>query len=111
MLSGTPTFNGPISVLFSQPVAAVALDGGYFDIPQSVSIEAYNVNGNVIGRVNNTRTGIDTFGLADGSGQAVIAGISFFVTGNEPAGFQIDNLTFGASASVNLPSTAPASIS
>ncbi len=103
VLSGTPTFNGPISVLFSTPVAAVALDGGFFNAVGGVSIEAYAADGTVLGRVTNTATGIETFGLADASGANVIAGISFFVTGNEPFGFGIDNLRFGSSNEVLLP--------
>ena len=38
------------------------------------------------------------------SGGNVIAGISFFITGAEPSGFTIDNLTFGSAAEVNLAS-------
>ncbi len=100
-LSGTPTFNGPISVLFSNPVAGVGLKGGYFDNPHSTSITAFDVNGNVLGTITNSITGFEFYGLADASGNNVIAGISFYVTGNEPAGFEIDNLTFGAKEQIN----------
>ena len=96
VLSGTPRFNGPVSVLFSVPVAAVGLEGGYFNAIGGTSIEAYDAQGNVLGRVTNTQLGIEFYGLKDSSGQNVIKGISFFITGNEPAGFAIDNLTFGA---------------
>jgi len=96
ILSGTPYGNGPISVLFSAPVAAVGLTGGYFDALNSTTIEAYDVNGNSLGSITNSQLGEEFYGLADASGNNVIAGISFYITGNEPAGFGIDNLTFGA---------------
>jgi hypothetical protein len=96
VLSGDPQFNGPISVFFSTPVAAVGLKGGFFDAIGSTTIEAYDANGNVLGSIVNSVTGFEFYGLADSSGSNVISGISFFITGNEPAGFEIDNLTFGA---------------
>jgi hypothetical protein len=96
VLSGTPIFNGPISVLFSVPVAGVGLKGGFFDALNSTTIEAYDANGNILGSITNSVTGFEFYGLADSTGGNVIQGISFFITGNEPAGFAIDNLTFGA---------------
>jgi hypothetical protein len=95
VLSGSPTFNGPISILFSQPVATVGLTGGYFDAVGATTIEAYDANGNPLGSVVNTKTGLEFFGLGTQNGGNVIAGISFFITGNEPAGFAIDNVKFG----------------
>jgi hypothetical protein len=96
VLSGTPTFNGPIAVLFSLPVAAVGLDGGFFNAVAGTTIAAYDANGNVLGSVVNSILGIETYGLADAGGNNVIKGISFYITGDEPFGFAIDNLTFGA---------------
>ena len=95
VLSGSPIFNGPISILFSQPVATVGLTGGYFDAVGATTIEAYDANGNPLGSVVNTKTGLEFFGLGTQNGGNVIAGISFFITGNEPAGFAIDNVKFG----------------
>jgi hypothetical protein len=103
VLSGSPIFNGPISVLFSKNVAAVGLKGGFFDSVASTSIEAYDALGNSLGIVQNTATGFNFFGLADSSGAAVIRGISFYITGPENAGFAIDNLTFGSGAEVTIP--------
>ncbi len=103
VLSGTPRFNGPISVFFSVPVAAVGLDGGYFDAVKSTSIEAFSADGASLGIVTNTKTGIEFFGLADASGKNVISGISFYITGPEPAGFGIDNLTFGSARELTKP--------
>jgi hypothetical protein len=102
VLSGTPTFNGPISVFFSVDVAAVGLDGGFFDAANSTTIEAFDRQGNSLGSVTNNGTGIEFFGLLDANGQNTIAGISFYITGNEPAGFAIDNLTFGAASVVGI---------
>jgi hypothetical protein len=78
------------------PVAGVGLDGGFFDAIGGTSIEAFDASGASLGIVTNTQLGIEFFGLADSGGANVIKGISFYITGNEPAGFAIDNLTFGA---------------
>lgn len=96
VLSGTPTFNGPISMQFSTPVAAVGLDGGFFNAIGGTSIEAYDAGGNVLGSVQNAELGIEFFGLADSTGNSVISGVSFFITGEEGGGFGIDNVTFGS---------------
>jgi hypothetical protein len=106
VLSGSPTFNGPIAVLFSTPVAAVGLKGGYFDAVGATTIMAFDSSGNILGSIVNSVTGFEFYGLADSTGQNVIAGISFFITGNEPAGFQIDDITFGA-ADVVIPVPEP----
>ncbi|NBD38620.1 MAG: PEP-CTERM sorting domain-containing protein [Verrucomicrobia bacterium] len=96
VLSGSPTFNGPIAILFSKDVNAVGLDGGFFDNVASMSITAYKRDGSALGSVTNNTTGIEFFGLADSSGVNSIAGVTFSITGNEPAGYAIDNLTFGS---------------
>ena len=94
VLSGTPQFNGPVAVWFCEDVAAVGLDGGYFNAIGGTTIAAYDREGNLLGSVTNSIIGIEFFGLGDSSGDAVIAGIQFYITGNEPAGYAIDNLTF-----------------
>lgn len=101
VLSGTPMFNGPIAVLFSNPVAGVGLKGGYFDAIGATTIEAYAADGTILGSLTNSVTGFEFYGLADSTGANIIKGISFFITGSEPAGFQIDNLTFGAAGDIN----------
>jgi hypothetical protein len=100
ILSGTPQYNGPISILFSTPVAAVGLTGGYFDAIHSTYLEAFDVNGNSLGSVYNTQTGLEFFGAVTQSGLNEIAGVSFHITASEPAGFGIDNLTFGSGQQV-----------
>lgn len=107
VLSGTPRFSGSIAILFSVDVAAVGLDGGYFDAIGGTTIEAYDRNGNSLGSVLNSDYGIEFFGLGDDSGNAVIAGIQFFITGNEPAGYAIDNLTFAFDAEGYNPPSVP----
>jgi len=96
VLSGSPLFNGPISVLFSKPVAAVALDGGFFNAIGGTTLEAFGADGSIRGSAQNTSLGIETFGVADAHGRNSIAGISFSITGFEPCGFEMDNLTFGS---------------
>ena len=103
VLTGAPTFNGPISVLFSTPVAAVALDGGVFNAIGGTSIEAFDDDGTSLGIVRNDSLGIEFFGLAAATGKNVISGISFYITGAELAGFAIDNLTFGSAAELTRP--------
>ena len=101
VLSGDPVFNGIISVLFSDPVAGVGLYGGYFDAIGGTTIEAYDEYGNSLGSITNSTLGMEFFGLADETGANVIKGISFYITGPEPAGFGIDNLTFGAASVID----------
>ncbi len=101
VLSGDPIFNGPISVLFSTPVAGVGLKGGFFDSLNSTTIEAYDALGNSLGSITNSVLGFEFYGLADASLNNTIAGISFYITGDEPAGFEIDDLTFGAADAIN----------
>ena len=105
VLSGSPQFNGPIVMLFSHPVAAVGLQGGYFNAVGGTSITAYDANGNPLGTLANSQTGLEFFGLADASGNNVISGLAFYITGNEPFGFDIDDVTFGSRAAVNLPAS------
>lgn len=103
VLSGSPLFNGPISVFFSKPVAAVGFDGGYFNAIGGTSMEAFDASGSSLGVVTNQALEFEFFGLAEASGANVISGISFYITGAEPAGFAIDNLTFGGAAEVAAP--------
>lgn len=94
VLSGTPRFNGPISFTFATPVAAVGLSGGYFDAIGATTIEAFDSAGLSLGAIVNSAIGVEFYGLFDSSGSN-IAGVSFYITGSEPAGFAIDNVTFG----------------
>ncbi|MDB5339993.1 MAG: hypothetical protein JWN70_5612, partial [Planctomycetaceae bacterium] len=108
ILSPNTVSGCPISVLFSQPVNAVALTGGTFDAVGSVSIEAYDVDGNSLGIVANSLVGTETLGLAVTDGTNLISGISIYATGDQNQQFTIDNLKFGASTSI-IP-TAPTGV-
>jgi hypothetical protein len=103
VLSGTPTFNGPITMLFSVDMAGVGLLGGFFDAIGGTAIRAFDRNGNLLGQVTNSGTGIEFLGLVTEDGSAQIAGLQFSLVGNEPAGFAIDNLRFGAAGQVVVP--------
>ena len=117
VLSGSPTFNGPIGILFDRDLAAVGLDGGFFDSVGSTAITAFRRDGTVIGSVTNTTTGIEFLGLATASGSETIAGFLFSLVGAEAAGFAIDNVRFaragqvippgGAAPVVAVPATTP----
>lgn len=94
VLSGTPTFNGPIAVLFSTDQYGVGFDAGYFNAIASTGITAFDRQGNLLGTVSNTGLGIEFLGLVTDNGVAEIAGVFLDLVGNEPAGFAIDNLRF-----------------
>jgi hypothetical protein len=109
VLSGTPTFNGPIGILFSKNVAGVGLSGGYFDAPNSTAIKAYGRDGTLLGQTLNMGTGIEFLGLATTDGSESIAGLLFSLVGPEPAGYAIDNVRFGLKGEFDPPiSQAPA---
>jgi hypothetical protein len=103
VLSGSPTFNGPISILFNVDIAGVGLDGGFFDAIGGTAITAFARDGSVIGQVANLGLGIEFLGLVTADGLDRIAGLQFSLVGPEPAGFAIDNLRFGVSGQVNVP--------
>lgn len=105
VLSGSPRFNGPIAILFDVDLAAVGLEGGYFDAIGGVAITAYARDGSLLGSVANESGGIEFLGLATTDGSAQIAGLLFSLVGSEPSGFGIDNLRFGIGGQVVLPPT------
>jgi hypothetical protein len=106
VLSGTPRFNGPISILFNTDVAGVGLTGGFFDAIGGTAITAYSRDGNVLGSVLNTQTGFEFLGLVTTDGSSQIAGLQFSLVGAEPAGFAIDNVRFGTAGQVIVPAAA-----
>lgn len=103
VLSGTPTFNGAISVFFDTDLAGVGLDGGYFNAIGGTAITAFDRAGNVIGAVQNEALGIEFLGLVTDNNANSIAGLQFSLIGAEPAGFAIDNLRFGYGDQVTPP--------
>lgn len=100
VLSGSPTFNGPIAILFDIDLAAVGLSGGFFDAAASTAITAFRRDGTSLGSVSNIGTGIEFLGLKTADGSNQIAGLLFSLVGPEPAGFAIDNLQFGTGAQI-----------
>lgn len=104
VLSGSPRFNGPVTILFSTDQYGVGLEGGYFDAPHSTGITAFDRAGNVIGVVSNNGLGIEFLGLVTSDGSASIAGLQFSLVGPEPSGFAIDNVRFGKAGEVVVPS-------
>ncbi len=103
VLSGSPLFNGPIAILFNLGLAAVGLDGGYFNGIGGTSITAFGFDGTILGTISNESLGIEFLGLATQDGSATIAGLLFSLTGDEPAGFAIDNVRFGTAGQVVIP--------
>lgn len=107
VLSGSPTFNGPIAVLFDRDVAAVGLQGGYFDARGGVAITVYDRQGRRLGQTANTRTGAQFLALATRDLVPRIAGLEFHLVGPEPQGFGIDNLRFGRPDQVEVAGVEP----
>ena len=107
VLSGTPTFNGPVSILFNIDLAGVGLDGGFFDAIGGTAIRAYDRQGGIIGTVVNEALNIEFLGLVTADGLAAIAGLQFFLVGAEPGGFAIDNLVFAKAGEVVVPNEVP----
>ncbi len=103
VLSGSPTFSGPIAVLFSVDQVGVGFDGGFFDAIGSTGITAFARDGSLLGTVSNTGTGIEFLGLVDAAGLASIAGVFLDLVGSEPQGFAIDNIRFGVAGQVVIP--------
>ena len=103
ILSGSPTYNGPIAILFSKPQVGVGLDGGYFNAIGSTAITAFAADGSVIGQVKNSQIGDEFLGLVTSTGAATIAGLEFSLVGDEPAGFDVDNIRFGVQGQVTAP--------
>ncbi len=107
ILSGSPTYNGPIAIEFSTPQTGVGLTGGYFDAVGSTGITAYDAQGNVLGTVSNTETGDEFLGLETTDHSAKISGLLFHLVGDEPFGFDVDNIEFGVGDQVAPVSGAP----
>jgi hypothetical protein len=97
VLSGSPQFNGPVSMVFDRPVAGVGLNGGVFNELHSTSIAAFDKYGRQIGGVVNLTLGIEYLALVTEDGSESIAGLQFSLVGPEPAGFAIDDVSFARS--------------
>jgi hypothetical protein len=103
VLSGSPTFNGPIAILFSTPQSGVGLVGGFFNSLNATAITAFDATGNVIGSVTNSQLGLEFLGLVTNDGSAIISGLLFSLVGDEPAGFAVDDIRFGVGSQVVVP--------
>lgn len=106
-LGGTPRWNGPIAIWFDRDLAAVGLQGGWFDDRGGVAITVYDRQGKVLGRTVNRGTGFEFMGLATKDLAARIAGLEFHLVGAEPRGFGVDNIRFGLPQQIDLPGVTP----
>ncbi|WP_136163173.1 PEPxxWA-CTERM sorting domain-containing protein [Sphingomonas flavalba] len=107
VLSGSPTFNGPIAVLFDVDLAGVGFDGGFFDNIGSTGITAFARDGSLLGTVVNTGFGIEFLGLVTADGTPQIAGVFLNLVGAEGSGFAIDNLRFAQAGQITVPGGVP----
>ncbi|MDR2881297.1 MAG: PEP-CTERM sorting domain-containing protein [Azoarcus sp.] len=103
VLSGSPSFDGPIAILFDVDVAAVGFDAGYFDAIGGTGITAFARDGTILGTVVNTGIGIEFLGLVTADQSDMIAGVFLDLVGAEPYGFAIDSLRFGFRDAVMIP--------
>lgn len=99
-LSGTPRFNGAVSIWFNKDIAGVGLIGGFFDAQRSTAIQVYDRNGNLIGGVVNLDLGMEYLALVTEDGSNRIAGLQFSLVGAEPHGYAIDELSFALDTQV-----------
>lgn len=100
-LSGSPLFNGPISIVFARDVAGVGLAGGYFNTVGGTAIQAFDRQGRLIGGVRNVETGMEFMALVTSDGSETIAGLQFSLVGAEQAGFGIDDLAFASAEQID----------
>ncbi len=107
VLSGSPIFNGPIAILFDRDLAGVGFDAGFFNAVGGTAITAFAADGSLLGSVSNEGLGIEFLGLVTNDGQDRIRGVLFSLVGDEPAGFAIDSLRFGAAGQVVVPGAVP----
>lgn len=107
VLSGSPRFNGPISVLFDKDLAGVGLAGGHFNAVGGTAITAFDRSGDILGQVTNEEIGIEFLGLVTENNVNSIAGLQFSLVGSEPAGFTIDDMRFGFGDQITPPTPVP----
>ncbi|GIX14725.1 MAG: protease [Paracoccaceae bacterium] len=91
-------YQGPVALVFSHPVSALALDAGCFDAARSTRIILYGLNDYRIVRVDNS---VDTAVYEHFSwdfGENVIKRVVIAPIGEEPAGFAVDNIDIGLRA-------------
>jgi len=93
---GTPTSAGTIAVQLRTPVAGMGRQAGYFDTVASTTTEAYEAAGNSLSTMGNGQLGPEFCGPADSTGQNLLRGGSFHLTGEEPPGYAIKDVAFGA---------------
>ena len=99
-LSGSPRFNGPVTILFDRDIAGIGLAGGFFDTERSTAIQAFDRRGNLIGGVKNISTGMEYMALVTEDGSDRIAGLQFSLVGAEPEGYAIDDLSFALAGQI-----------
>jgi hypothetical protein len=96
VLSGYPTFGGDIDGYFVNPttgaseiVSSFTLDVGYIDNPDSVEVDAFDSDGNLVQSAFPNDYGINTLTVT----YKGMASFSVHEIADEPAGFAIDNLS------------------
>ena len=107
VLTGTPVFQGPISLLFDSNISAIGLSADFFNAPGTNLLTVFDRAGNTLASVANDRAGSQFFGFADEDGLNSIAGFQFTYEAGSNDGFAIDDLRYGPADTVTLPGTTP----
>jgi Ca2+-binding RTX toxin-like protein len=89
-------YNGPVSWTFSQPVASIEFDAGYFNSIGSTVARFYNASGALLQSITNSTYGVQHFAYASASG---ISKVIVTPVAADANGFSVDSLAFGAQAS------------
>lgn len=106
-LSGSPLWFGPMAMLLDKDVAAVGLEGGFFDAARATILIVYDRQGQVIGQTVNQALQLEFIALATSDLSPRIAAMEFHIIDQEPAGFGIHNIRFGAPEQVDIPGVKP----
>jgi len=89
VLSPNPPFAGDFTIRFPSGATGVSFLSGFWDTPNSGLIQVFSPSNAPLGTFTNAGTGVQTFNF-DGA----LIGRIYFNSVSDPAGADIDNLTF-----------------
>lgn len=90
VLSPNPPFGGDFDIYFGGGASGVSFASGYWDTVRTAIVRVYDLSNNLLATLTNQATGAYTFDL---SAYGTIGHI-YFNSFGDPAGGDIDNLTF-----------------
>ncbi|HET7315393.1 MAG TPA: hypothetical protein VFJ08_13655 [Salinisphaera sp.] len=102
VLSGSPRFTGPISILFGTDQAAVGVMAGFATDSGAERLTAFGRDGSILASIVNDALGYSFLALASDDGSAAIAGVQITRTGATPGGFAVSDLRFGGPDQIEI---------